>query len=117
MTDARYTIISADCHAGADLGDYRSYLDGRWHDEFDAWAADFENPFSDLRDPGKVRNWDNEIRQRELEGDAGRASRPTTVGSPTGAASSPDAGRAWCRCSPTTSTRRSPRSSGGRRTD
>lgn len=69
MTDARYTIISADCHAGADLGDYRSYLDGRWHDEFDAWAADFENPFSDLRDPGKVRNWDNEIRQRELEGD------------------------------------------------
>ena len=44
----RYTIISIDGHAGADLLDYKPYLASRWHDEFDAWAAAYENPFADL---------------------------------------------------------------------
>ena len=37
-------VISADTHAGADIGGYREYLESRWHDEFDAWAAQYESP-------------------------------------------------------------------------
>lgn len=36
---SRYTVISSDCRAGADLRDYRTYLDARYHDRFDDWAA------------------------------------------------------------------------------
>ena len=43
--DDRYTVISADCHAGADLRDYKPYLERRYHDEFDAWAATYVNPY------------------------------------------------------------------------
>ena len=45
----RYTVVSADGHAGADIGDYRPYLASRWHDEFDAWASAYVNPYADLR--------------------------------------------------------------------
>jgi hypothetical protein len=38
-TDDRYVVISADMHGGSDLLGYRPYLERRWHDEFDAWAA------------------------------------------------------------------------------
>ncbi|MGO8871640.1 MAG: amidohydrolase, partial [Acidimicrobiales bacterium] len=38
-SDHRYTIISADAHAGADIADYRPYLASRWHREFDEWAG------------------------------------------------------------------------------
>ena len=31
----RYTIISADCHAGGSHAQYREYLESKWHDEFD----------------------------------------------------------------------------------
>ena len=34
----RYTIVSADGHAGGDIYDYKPYLASRWYDEFDAWA-------------------------------------------------------------------------------
>ena len=40
----RYTIISADGHCGADLLEYRPYLESRWLDDFDAWATAFVNP-------------------------------------------------------------------------
>ena len=43
MTD-RYTLL-ADCHVGADLHTYRDYLESSYHDDFDAWAADFLNPW------------------------------------------------------------------------
>lgn len=43
-SDRRYTIISTDCHAGASIQGYREYLPARWHDEFDAWAAQYESP-------------------------------------------------------------------------
>src|SRR5579885_991822 len=33
--DERYVVISADCHGGGNLLDYRPYLASRWHDEFD----------------------------------------------------------------------------------
>jgi len=62
-------IISIDGHAGADLGDYRPYLAGRWHDEFDAWAAAFVNPWGDLVNPDADRNWDSDRRLRELDAD------------------------------------------------
>ncbi len=34
----RYVVISSDCHAGADLRDYKPYLESKWNNEFDAWA-------------------------------------------------------------------------------
>src|ERR1700674_3834417 len=47
----RVLIISSDCHAGADLLDYKPYLESRWHDEFDAWATAFHDPWIEV-DPG-----------------------------------------------------------------
>ena len=38
QTPSRYTVISTDTHAGADLHDYRAYLPQALHDDFDAWA-------------------------------------------------------------------------------
>src|SRR5438309_5394617 len=70
MSSERYTIISADGHAGADLLDYRPYLARDWLDEFDAWAAAYVNPFEDLQDPDVApKSWDSDRRQRELEAD------------------------------------------------
>ncbi|GAA1884445.1 amidohydrolase family protein [Streptantibioticus ferralitis] len=68
MTE-RYTVISADCHAGADLLDYRPYLASRHHEAFDAWAATYVNPWEDLAAPEAERNWDSDRRLAELEGD------------------------------------------------
>ncbi|MEY9872991.1 putative TIM-barrel fold metal-dependent hydrolase [Streptacidiphilus sp. MAP12-33] len=65
----RYTIVSADCHAGADLLDYRPYLSSRHHEAFDAWAAQYVNPFTDLMAPEATRNWDSDRRLAELEQD------------------------------------------------
>ncbi len=69
MSSDRYTIISADGHVGADRPDYKPYLEQRWHAEFDAWDADFVNPFGDLVRPDADRNWDSERRRQELEAD------------------------------------------------
>jgi predicted TIM-barrel fold metal-dependent hydrolase len=66
---ARYTIISADGHAGGDIADYRPYLPSKWHDEFDAWAASYVNPFADLLAPTAYKNWDSEQRLAETESD------------------------------------------------
>ena len=38
----RYVLISSDAHAGADLLDYKPYLEKELHDDFDAWAASYE---------------------------------------------------------------------------
>ncbi len=65
----RYTVISADCHAGAELRAYRPYLEARYHDDFDAWADAFVNPFGDLEKPDADRNWDSTRRTRDLEAD------------------------------------------------
>ena len=62
-------VVSADCHAGAPLLGYRDYLESRWHEEFDAWAATFENPFKDLDEIYADRNWDSSKRLRQLEED------------------------------------------------
>ena len=63
----RYTVISADCHAGADLRDYRPFLEQRWLDEFDAWADSYVSPYGDLVRPDADRNWDSARRTREME--------------------------------------------------
>lgn len=63
----RYTIISADCHAGGSMEQYRDYLEAEWLDEFDAWRAEYRNPFRDLQPGGKrTRNWDNDQRISEM---------------------------------------------------
>lgn len=67
--DHRYVVISADCHAGADLRDYKPYLETRYHDEFDAWAEHYVNPFQDLKGPERYRSWDGARRMDELEAD------------------------------------------------
>jgi predicted TIM-barrel fold metal-dependent hydrolase len=77
----RYTIISADCHAGANHETYRQYLDPAYLDDFDAWRNKYKNPFRDLQDGGRVRNWDNERRISDLERDGivGEVIFPNTV--------------------------------------
>jgi predicted TIM-barrel fold metal-dependent hydrolase len=62
-------VISADCHGGGDLLDYKPYLAQRWHDDFDAWASTYEVPYDDLKGPQAYRNWDSEARLSELEAD------------------------------------------------
>jgi predicted TIM-barrel fold metal-dependent hydrolase len=76
-----YTIISADCHAGANHETYRQYLDPAYLDDFDAWRGKYKNPFRDLQDGGRVRNWDNERRISDLERDGivGEVVFPNTV--------------------------------------
>src|SRR3954466_2596124 len=65
----RYTVISADCHGGGAIRDYRSYLPEPLRDEFDAWATTFDNPYDDLAGDEASRNWDTGRRLQELEAD------------------------------------------------
>ena len=58
----RYVVISADTHAGAELYEYKDYLESEWHDDFDAWASSYESPFDDLVDSTASRNWDSDYR-------------------------------------------------------
>ncbi|HEY5014093.1 MAG TPA: amidohydrolase family protein [Acidimicrobiia bacterium] len=72
MNDAsseHYTVISADCHAGGSHAMYREYLDPKYRDDFDAWRNKYKNPFRDLQDGGRVRNWDDDRRIGDLEAD------------------------------------------------
>jgi predicted TIM-barrel fold metal-dependent hydrolase len=95
-TGRRYTLISCDAHAGANLHDYRPYLDEEFHDEFDAWAATFREPWSDLdvelaQDDPNLRvgvasflspyNWDNDKRLAHMnsQGIAAEVVFPNTV--------------------------------------
>ncbi|MGW7519476.1 amidohydrolase family protein [Streptomyces sp. NPDC054796] len=65
----RYTVISADCHAGADLLDYRPYLEKAYHDDFDVWAEHYVNPYEDLLADTADRNWNSARRLAEQERD------------------------------------------------
>lgn len=71
-----YVVISADGHAGAPVLVYKDYLERRWHDEFDAWATHFADPWADLEEtdikPGvasadSTLSWDSPQRQAVLE--------------------------------------------------
>jgi predicted TIM-barrel fold metal-dependent hydrolase len=69
MAHDRYTVISGDCHGGADLRDYKPFLESRYHEAFDDWADNYVNPFGDLVRPDADRNWDSTRRLRDLEAD------------------------------------------------
>jgi predicted TIM-barrel fold metal-dependent hydrolase len=92
----RYVLISSDSHAGADLLDYKPYLVGALHDQFDAWAADYHDPWSTLDlelaedDPelhlGSASflsryNWDSDTRLEHMnsQGIAAEVVFPNTV--------------------------------------
>jgi predicted TIM-barrel fold metal-dependent hydrolase len=76
-----HIVISADGHAGGNIGDYRPYLERRWHDDFDAWAADYVSPYEDLEGDLGERNWDSARRMVDLEADgqAAEVIYPNTV--------------------------------------
>ena len=62
----RYTIISADTHAGGSHEQYREYLDPQYRQAFDDWRGAYKNPWKDLRDTDlRVRNWDDDRRDRD----------------------------------------------------
>jgi predicted TIM-barrel fold metal-dependent hydrolase len=79
--DERYTVISADCHAGGSHAAYREYLDPAFQADFDAWRGRYKNPYKDLGDDRRLRNWDSEMRtsQQEADGVAAEVVFPNTV--------------------------------------
>ncbi len=81
-TSERYTLISADCHAGANHETYRGYLDAKYVEDFDAWRGKYKNPWKDLRDTDlRIRNWDDDRRDADqlAEGVVGEVLFPNTV--------------------------------------
>ena len=79
--DEHYTIISSDCHAGGSHAAYREYLDAEFVPDFDAWREKYKNPYKDLGDNRRLRNWDNEMRngQQFSDGVVGEVVFPNTV--------------------------------------
>ena len=75
----RYVVISSGCHAGVDLRDYKPYLEKRWHDEFDACATAYFDPWATIDTESEYTagvssfmsplNWDSAERLEELETD------------------------------------------------
>ncbi|HYL51032.1 MAG TPA: amidohydrolase family protein [Acidimicrobiia bacterium] len=76
-----YTIISSDTHAGGSHSQYREFLDKKYLDDFDAWRDKYKNPFKDLGDQRRYRNWDDEMRngQQDADGVVGEVIFPNTV--------------------------------------
>ena len=67
--DDRYVVISADCHGGGEIHEYRDFLASQYHDEFDAWVDGYPILFPDLLGDLGQRNWDSDRRVRDLEAD------------------------------------------------
>jgi predicted TIM-barrel fold metal-dependent hydrolase len=65
----RYTVVSSDCHAGADLRAYKPYLESKLHDAFEDWAACYVNPYGDLVREDADLNWNSSKRMPAMEGD------------------------------------------------
>jgi predicted TIM-barrel fold metal-dependent hydrolase len=75
----RQIIISTDGHAGADLWDYKPYLESRYHEEFNDWATQFSDPWGQVAGASKQGqnigfasfdvpvNWDSEARLSLLD--------------------------------------------------
>lgn len=106
MNSDRCVIISTDGHCGADIYAYRDYLEGRFHDDFDAWAATYSDPWSAIDEEMNSSldrigvssfmspyNWDSGLRQGQLEsqGIAAEVLFPNTVPpfQPSGAITAP----------------------------
>lgn len=64
-----YVVISADTHGGANIADYKPYLESSLHNAFDEWAASFDNPYDDLTGDEASRNWDSQRRLTDMEAD------------------------------------------------
>jgi predicted TIM-barrel fold metal-dependent hydrolase len=64
-----YTIISADTHAGGSHAQYREYLDPEFLEEFDSWRGAYKNPYKDLKDDRRTKNWDSDQRWADQEAD------------------------------------------------
>ena len=81
IVEDRYTVVSADCHAGGSSDAYGEYLDPAFREAYVEWREGYANPFRDLQDGGKVRNWHDDIRNAELEaeGIAAEVIFPNTV--------------------------------------
>src|SRR3954451_3472877 len=79
--DDHYVVITADSHAGGSHAQYREFLDPAYRDDFDAWRERYKNPFRDLQDGGRIRNWDDDTRNGDLETDGivGEVVFPNTV--------------------------------------
>ena len=79
--DDHYVVITADSHAGGSHAQYREFLDPKYRDDFDAWREKYKNPYKDLGDNRRLRNWDNEMRnsQQEEDGIVGEVVFPNTV--------------------------------------
>jgi predicted TIM-barrel fold metal-dependent hydrolase len=60
---------------------YREFLESRYHEAFDAWRGRYKNPFRDLGDTRRFRNWDDEMRnsQQDADGVVGEVIYPNTV--------------------------------------
>ena len=91
---SRYTIISADTHAGGSHAQYREYLDPKYRDRFDEWRGGYKNPSQEHYGSKKMRNWDLAIRTSdqnsqgvvgEVAEHVGRAACPWQSLSTTGA--------------------------------
>jgi predicted TIM-barrel fold metal-dependent hydrolase len=77
----RQIVISTDGHCGADLPDYKPYLEQRYQDDFDAWAATFHDAWAEELDQDRPvdnragvasaashLNWDGPARNAYLDG-------------------------------------------------
>ena len=83
MGQDRYTIITADSHAGGSHAQYREFLEEKYLEDFDAWRDKYKNPYKDLApgDDRRLRNWDNDLRngQQDADGIVGEVIFPNTV--------------------------------------
>ena len=78
---SNYTIITADSHAGGSHAQYREYLDPAFLEDFDAWRGKYKNPWKDLKDDGRIRNWDSDVRweHQQRDGVVAEVVFPNTV--------------------------------------
>jgi predicted TIM-barrel fold metal-dependent hydrolase len=49
-------LISTDGHCGADLLDYKPYLEAQYHEDFDAWAGSFRDAWAEETDQDRPAN-------------------------------------------------------------
>jgi predicted TIM-barrel fold metal-dependent hydrolase len=82
MSEDRHVIvISTDGHCGADLRDYKPYLEQQYHEAFDPWAASFKDAWAEeihQERPANNRfglasmtaplNWDSQMRLEYING-------------------------------------------------
>ena len=92
-----HVVISADCHGGAEIRQYKPYLEQKWHQQFDDWADQVEAAQRQIQsmmgdrnvrnvgvdgdpDLDGDRNWNTERRLREQDADgiAGEVIFPNT---------------------------------------